>query len=381
MNAHLVTGATGLIGGAIAVELLARTDAHLHCLVRGRSQQDAEQRLTAALTAAAVNYGRPELVVQLPARATAVWGDITRPRAGVAAPPAEVDEVWHCAASLRYEERYRDEITEQNVTGTVNVLDLARAAGAHRFNHLSTAYVAGRTEGTILEEPAPDPSLANNCYEESKIAGEAAVLAAPGLDVRILRPSIVVGHSETRYASTWSGMYGFARQLLVLRRRSASELGTFLLHTRLRLIAETSARVNLVPVDHVARDAVSIALSDSPERYFHLTAASGPLIGDAICDTFDMVGLRRPLWARDPDDFTALDQALDRALGFYASYVRTDKVFDRSHTDAVVGADRAPAGLTSSDLREHLFRFLVAEQGFEVGSGPQRTLHAAAGAR
>jgi thioester reductase-like protein len=380
MSAYLVTGGTGLLGGAIAVELLARTDAHLHCLVRGRSQQDAEQRLTAALTAAAVNYGRPELVAQLPARVTALWGDITRPGTGVAAPPAGVEEVWHCAASLRYEEKYRDEINEQNVTGTVNVLDLARAVGARRFNHVSTAYVAGRTEGTILEEPAPDPSMANNCYEESKIAGEAAVFAAPDLDVRILRPSIVVGHSETRYATTWSGVYSFARQLLALRRRSESQLGTFLLHTRLRLIAKTSARANLVPVDHVARDAVSISLSDSPERYFHLTAASGPTIGDALRDIFDMVGLRPPMWVHDPDEFTALDQALDRAIEFYASYMRTDKDFDRSHTDAVVGADRAPAGLTSTELREHLLRFLVAEQGFEVGSGPQRTLYAAAGA-
>jgi thioester reductase-like protein len=381
MSAHLITGVTGLVGGAIAVELLARTDAHLHCLVRGRSQQDAEQRLSTALTAAAVNYGRPELVAQLPARVTALWGDITRPRAGVAAPPAGVDEVWHCAASLRYEERYRAEITEQNVTGTVNVLDLARAVGARRFNHVSTAYVAGRIEGTILEEPAPDPSLANNCYEESKIAGEAAVLAAPGLDVRIMRPSIVVGHSETKHATTWSGMYGFARQLLVLSRRSTSQLGTFLLHTRLRLIAKTSARVNLVQVDHVARDAVSISLSNSPERYFHLTAASGPLIGEAIGDIFDVVGLRPPMWVRDPDDFTALDQALDKAIEFYASYVRTDKVFDRSHTDAVVGADRAPAGLTGAELRAHLLRFLVAEHRLVVGSGPQRTLHAMAGAR
>ncbi|HZB49969.1 MAG TPA: SDR family oxidoreductase [Mycobacteriales bacterium] len=380
MSAHLVTGVTGLVGGAIALELLARTDAHLHCLVRGDSAAEAEQRLTTALTAAAVHYGRSELIDQLPRRVTALWGDITRPLAGVAAPPAGIEEVWHCAASLRYEERYREEILEQNVAGTVNVLDLARAAGARRFNQVSTAYVAGRTEGTIREEPADDPAVANNCYEESKIAGERAVLAADDLAVRILRPSIVVGHSETRWASTWSGLYGFTRQLLVLQRRSASQLGTFLLHTRLRLVARTAAPVNLVPVDHVARDAVSISLSDSPERFFHLTAVSGPTIGDAITDIFEMVGLRPPIWVTDPDDFTALDQALDQAIEFYRSYVRTDKVFDRSHTDAVVGADRAPAGLSRADLRGHLLQFLTGEQKFDVRSIPQRTLHAAAGA-
>ncbi len=380
MSAHLVTGVTGLLGGAIALELLDRTDAHLHCLVRGGSAAEADERLTTALTAAAVHYGRPGLVDELPRRVSAVWGDITHPLAGVAAPPAGVEEVWHCAASLRYEERYREEILEQNVTGTSNVLDLARATGARRFNQVSTAYVAGRTEGTIREEPAEDPTVANNCYEESKIAGERAVLDADGLDVRIMRPSIVVGHSGTRWASTWSGMYGFVRQLVVLQQRSAGQLGTFLLHTRLRLMARTAARINFVPVDDVAREAVSISLSGSPERFFHLTARSGPIIGDALTDAFELVGLRPPVWATDPDDFTALDQALDRGIEFYGSYLRTDKDFDRSHTDAVVGADRAPAGLSRADLRAHLLHFLTGEQGFDVRSIPQRTLHAAAGA-
>ena len=57
-NRHLVTGATGFVGAALVLELLARDPAaEVYCLVRGASMAESAARLQAALSTAAHLYG------------------------------------------------------------------------------------------------------------------------------------------------------------------------------------------------------------------------------------------------------------------------------------------------------------------------------------
>ncbi|MGK5630177.1 SDR family oxidoreductase [Streptomyces sp. URMC 123] len=377
MTTHLVTGATGFVGGAITLELLARTDHTVLALVRGRSPADARRRVREALASMAVGYGRADLLGAIGERVEAVPGDISRPGCGVdaAALPA-VDEVWHSAASLRYEEEHRAEIEALNIGGTEQVLRLARAAGAASFTYISTAYVAGARAGTVLEEPVHDPALANNCYEESKIRAEALVTAAAGdFRVRVMRPTIVVGHRVTRHGVNWSGLYGFARQVLSFHRAAQQKVGTFLSHARVRLVADPTVRANLVPVDVVARNAVTIALSDSSETYFHLANSGCPTIKDVITVIMSLTGLREPLWVPDKDGFTMLDETLDKGMDFYRSYLRNDKTFDLSHTRAVCGEDSSYAPMDRDEITAYVLRYLRGRSGFTEGAGPVRTLH------
>ena len=374
MTVRLLTGATGLVGGAIALELLDRTSDDVRGLVRG---DDAQERWQAALIGMARGYGRPDLVGEITTRTRAIRGDITEPGCGVASLP-RIDEVWHCAASLRYEDEHRTEIALCNVEGTRNVLELARRAGATAFNHVSTAYVAGSNEGLILEAPAADLSAVNNGYERSKILAERLVQdAAGGLRVRIMRPSIVIGHSVTYHGVNWSGMYGLARSLLKFRACSERKLGTFLSHARIRLLADPDIEGNTIPVDFVARNAVTIGLSDSPHMFFHLTNASATTVREGVDVMMELVGLRSPLWVRDRDGFTSLDAALDAGMNFYRSYMNHSKRFDRSHTDAVCGPEASAAPLSSAELARYLAHFLRTERGFDsVARTPARVLHA-----
>ncbi|TXH22324.1 MAG: NAD-dependent epimerase/dehydratase family protein [Mycobacterium sp.] len=56
MTRVLLTGATGFVGSAIALQLLG-TEAHPVCLVRSRNQDSPQVRLEAALRTAAGAYG------------------------------------------------------------------------------------------------------------------------------------------------------------------------------------------------------------------------------------------------------------------------------------------------------------------------------------
>lgn len=379
MTRRLLTGATGFVGGAIALELLARTDDELLAVVRGEDQETAQLRLHTELAAMARGYGRHDLVDAVNERTRAVRGDITAPDCGVSVGTlGKVDEVWHCAASLRYEEKHRAEIEAQNIGGTRNVLDLARKLSAGAFQQISTAYVAGSRQGVIEEGPATDIAVANNCYEQSKIVAESLVAAA-GKDMRtrVLRPSIVVGHSETQHGINWSGMYGFARQVLLFQRTASRKLGTFLSHARVRLLAEPDIEANLVPVDLVARNAVDIGLSDSPERFFHLVNSTSPTVRDTVELIMRLTGLREPLWTTERDGFTSIDQTLDDGMDFYRSYLRNDKTFDTTHTEAVCGPSQAAMG--QEELTSYLLYYLRQQRGFSENATATRVVHELAG--
>jgi nucleoside-diphosphate-sugar epimerase len=365
MTTRLITGATGFVGGAIALELLERTDDPLVALVRGDDAAHVTGRLHKALTAMAEGYGKSGLAGAIRDRTTAVRGDISVPGCRVGR-LSTVDEVWHCAASLRYEEKFRAEIETHNITGTENVVALTRELGAGTLNYFSTAYVAGTRRGEVLEEAATDLDVVNNVYEETKVRAESLVRAAAAGDdvrIRILRPSIVIGHPVTRWGTNWSGMYGFARQVRVFRKVAAKNLGTFLAHARVQLLAEPDCPINLVPIDMVARNAVTVCLSDSPETYFHLVNANTITVRDAVCEVFDRVGLREPRWVDGRDGFTSLDETLDRGMDFYRSYLRNEKHFGLANTDAVCGREASVAPLDRAEIGAYVGYFLSTQPG------------------
>jgi nucleoside-diphosphate-sugar epimerase len=380
MSVRLITGATGFVGGAVVLELLDRTGDRILGLVRGRDGAQARARLHGALEEMAEGYGRPDLIAAVRERTDAVPGDILAPACG--ADPAalpRVDEFWHVAASLRYKEKDREEIEAANVGGTAHALELAGLLGVPVFNYVSTGYVAGARRGIVPEGPVLDPALANNCYEETKIRAEQLVeAAAENLRVRILRPTIVVGHSRTRHGLNWSGLYGFARQLLVFQELVRPKVGTLLSHTRLRLVSDPFAPINLVPVDLVARNAVTIALSRSPAVYFHLGNSVTPIAREVVAAVMRLTGLREPLWVRDKDDFTAIDDVLDKGMGFYGSYYRYGKRFDLSNTETVCGPGSCAAPMDAAQITEYVRHYLAREPELAGKAGRARVLHAVA---
>jgi 2-alkyl-3-oxoalkanoate reductase len=146
----LVTGARGMLGGAVARALAARGD-EVTVLQRGASG--------------------------LPVREVRV--DLGDPDAPLEAALAGQDAVVHLAAKVDVVGPWRD-YARTNVEGTRRLLAAARTAGVARFVHVSSPSVANAGEALIGAGAGPaDPGGARGHYARSKALAEQAVL---GLD-------------------------------------------------------------------------------------------------------------------------------------------------------------------------------------------------------
>lgn len=377
-NVHVITGATGFVGGAIALELLQQTDDILLCGVRGDDPAAIHARLRDTLRHAAAAYDALHLTPEVERRCIAFPLDL-----GLAPRPELVPNIagervfWHAAASLRYEDRHREQIFRDNVDGTKRVLELARAIGVKRFCYVSTAYVVGKRTG-IMHETLPEGDVpTSNCYEDSKLAAEHLVAAETQFETRILRPSVVVGHGKTLAATSFTGLYGFLREVRLFERKVKNHLGNILSMRPLSIMVAPKAPINFVPIDLVARDAVAVGLAETQHRVFHLTNDAPPLLGDAVDPIFTVLGLPPPRMVTSPRAFTSIDQKLHDHLEFYSSYMNSDKTFSRANTDTIVGVGAGRAPLPMPRLGE-LAKWYLDRLDHETSTRRSRVTTAAA---
>jgi thioester reductase-like protein len=140
-----------------------------------------------------------------------------------------------------------------NVGGTRNVLEVARSiANLRQFHHVSTCYVAGKREGTILETELRHDAGYRNFYEESKYLAEMEVDSAKqDLPVTIHRPAVVCGDSTTGETGKYDGVYYLIHYLL----RWPSMLSQI-------NIGNHQVSLNLVPVDFVVDSMAALAYDE-----------------------------------------------------------------------------------------------------------------------
>ncbi|WP_371749769.1 SDR family oxidoreductase [Streptomyces sp. NBC_01283] len=353
---YLMTGATGFVGGATVLELLERTDAVLSCVVRARGDEMATERLKGALHRAAQVYGRADLVGEIDARCRGIAGDLTLPDLGVTASLGPVDQIWHVAASLAFEDSGKDEILNQNVQGTRHAVTLAKRFGVCVFNHVSTAYVSGSRTGRIAPDPVSHDDDCNNWYERSKVAAEHVVTTA-GFDcLRIFRPSVVIGHSESAGTTSSSGLYGFISALTQYRAELTESLGDVMATRPLRLRMTADSLTNYIPVDRVAAAAVGVARASDRSGIYHLANAEQLPVHAMLKAVFDALGLPGPTCVADESDLALVDLKADRLCTFYRHYTNGTREFDLDSVEQLIGRDI----LNVSMSRERLADFIDA---------------------
>ncbi|HIQ02466.1 MAG TPA: SDR family NAD(P)-dependent oxidoreductase, partial [Anaerolineales bacterium] len=169
MTLWLVTGGAGFIGSHLVEALVARGE-------RARVLDD-------------FSTGRWENLAAVTGQVEVIEGDV-RDRAAAARAVDGVEVVIHLAAIPSVQASVEDpqRVMAVNCTGTLNLLEAARAAGVRRFVFASSAAVYGdQTDLPLREDLPPDPL---SPYAASKAAGEAlcrAYFASYGLPTVVLR--------------------------------------------------------------------------------------------------------------------------------------------------------------------------------------------------
>ena len=168
----LVTGASGMLGGAVATTLRDR-GATVRAFQRRPAGIDGVQDVTGSLT-------EPE--------------DVRRAVAGV-------DAVIHLAAKVSIsgpESEYR----AINIDGTRHVIDALRANGGGALVNVSSPSVAHLGRAIVgLDATPADPARARGPYSRTKAAAELLAMDADGKDglaVTSIRPHVVWGPGDTQ---------------------------------------------------------------------------------------------------------------------------------------------------------------------------------------
>ncbi len=172
----------------------------------------------------------------------------------------EVERIHHCAA-VTYLRATRAAAERTNIGGAREVLELAEACRRlDRLVHWSTALVSGTRRGRVLEEDL-GPGPGRNAVEETRRRAERIVREARDhVPVTILRPSIVVGDSQTGEIDRLEGPYLLVRLLL----NAPPDL-------RIPMPGRGNTLLNMVPIDFVVDAGFALAAHPrSAGRTFHI---------------------------------------------------------------------------------------------------------------
>jgi thioester reductase-like protein len=264
----LLTGATGFVGSHVLHDLLARPGVQVECLVRAASDDEALNRVVAALRARGLSTGTD--------RVSALAADLAEPRCGLseaawAALADRTEVVVHNAAVVDFVHSF-EQLRAVNVDATLELLRLARTGGNVPFHFVSTYGVWGLPEGDGLRV-AEDGDLRAagrlvTGYTQTKWVADRMVGRAreAGQHAAVHRLGRVVCDSAGRSAMTEH----FTSRVL----KACVDLG---------VAPELDVALEITPADYVGRALAALATSaGSTGRDYHLVSDSRMPFLDAV---------------------------------------------------------------------------------------------------
>lgn len=301
--AVLVTGGTGAVGRELVRELARGAAAEIFVLTRDPDAPAARALLDVAAPHAQGEGSRPRLI----------RGDVREPGLGLDAAAAatlrrRTTHVMHCAGATSFTLPLH-EARGINVRGTRAVLEFARSCERVRaVGCASTAYVAGRRTGVILENQPGAATEWVNSYEQSKHEMENVVREAMSdVPVSLYRFSTVIGHSVT---GTVTGFNAIHHALRLFYQGLAPMMP-----------GDLATRVDLVPVDFAARAMHHLVMRRfEPGRTYHLCAGESRscTLDELLSQTVECFERCRPAWRKRRIARPAVVDA-----GTYALFVRS----------------------------------------------------------
>ncbi|PHM26610.1 thioester reductase domain-containing protein [Xenorhabdus budapestensis] len=274
----LVTGATGVMGGRVLLEVLTTTDASVYCLIRAENNSQALARLADFL----FTYDQEKRSRDQLHRIIPVLGDITKTDLGLTAElyaelTGKIDRVIHCAAWTSLVASY-GRLAPVNVLGTQNIIEFC-LQGNIPMLYTSSFSVAGEhlySDGFVLHETDLDVGqrFDDMDYERTKFESEQAVHRAgeKGLKWVIVRPGNIWGDStDGSYPLRQTKVKGIYYEMI----RALVETG---------LTFNSQEDFDISPVDYVAKAAL-YAILDIEKfngKTLHLTAPDPITFNDIV---------------------------------------------------------------------------------------------------
>ena len=254
----LLTGATGFLGSFL-VEALHAHGIAVTCLVRAKTDDDAQRRLDAVLAQREID-----------APATAIAGDLA-----ALAIDVDVDAIVHAGATVSWLASY-EALRAPNVLGTLALLELAARRGVP-FHHVSTISTAP-ADGDEASLLAFETAVASTPYALSKWIAEAHVrrAAKAGLPVAVYRPAMIA-------ADTRRGI-GNAEDYLNRYLVGCAELGLY--------IDREDAVIDMTPVDFVARAIATCVARGRTGETLHLANVEQSMTYAALGRALVAAGVR-----------------------------------------------------------------------------------------
>ncbi len=279
----LLTGGTGFLGEYLLAELLERGHS-VWALYRNESRKLDTIRFLSSLglphSAGDLRWFKGEAL-----DAGDAWDDWRRQCPSL----DEVDTLLHSAASTRLHMDENGEPLKTNL-GAAKALRRLVERKPMKVHLVSTAYVCGFIQsGRVFEVNHPRGDFVN-VYEESKWEAEQIWEGAATL----LRPGIIVGHSETARCASFTGWYILFQAAHLLDRLLNGAPGTDRTQLNLTIPADPAGTSNIITVDYVAKAAVRLIENEANHnRIFHLTHPTPPTHStthDIVCERFNLGG-------------------------------------------------------------------------------------------
>jgi nucleoside-diphosphate-sugar epimerase len=320
--AVLVTGATGFIGRHVVTCLLV-AGRRVVILARRRAGLTGEERVGEIFG----ETSRQSLEV--------VEADLANPavlRSQITRLGSTIHTVIHCAGETSFLAGERQSARSVQIDGPLAFLKMLRDRGLRCWVYISTAFVCGRREGMTYENETDLGQQFHNGYERLKLELEIRLeqtCRQLGVDLKIFRPSIVIGGAPLTPGGVPSNLLlAFLRLLIGLSCRAGAR------DAPLRIQGRPQARFNIVPVEYVAT-AIE-RLTGDPEaagETIHLVAQNPPTqkhMLDMMSARLDLHNLQLVDSSEELPNRSALEMRVARLLSPYRDYLQQDVQFDDS---------------------------------------------------
>ncbi len=368
MKRIVINGANGYVASNFIKRLLA-LGYQVVALVRAGDSETSEQKMHNSL--ARLTNNAPEKYENL----QVCDYSLLDPQFGLS--PAELSDIFggeidyfHFAASLKYDEKSREEIFTTNIDGLKNSLDAFQkyTGDDSRFFFISTVYSCGKTSAVFEERfyDNEDISAFRNYYEQSKRFAENEVrkrIENDGLKAHVLRLSQVVGEHRTGVVKTDYGIFDFAKRIQNLAVRYPN--------CTIRLNVNPNATQNLIPIDLVVSYLMRMVEMEEVPLIINLAAERSTTNEHIINKLNEMLPVNlKPIRKLEQSEMSAIERVISVGMSFTGAYIDTNLSFDTTCKQQVMTSNGLEINEQSvSDMLEYFIESMDVPNKVKHHSG------------